>query len=240
VTFQTKTTRLCAKTARGDEIYVRAEVEIPERPLQPSVLLTHGAGGDLHTRGLMALSAGLAEAGYLVVRADLPYVAAGSKSRPGAEKSVDGFIALADDACQQLGPEDPWVVGGRSYGGRVASMAVAAGLRAAGLMFYSYPLHRPGNPSDLRVQHWPRIKVPSLFLQGSRDPFCDLGLLNSNLSSLSAPATVHVVPGGEHTLRVAAARSEGGKAQSEEVTVRGLIPVVADWLRNLPSAPHED
>ena len=234
MTFRTEAIQLRAEApSGGGELYVRAEVEIPSQPVQPSVLLTHGAGGDLHTPGLKALSAGLADAGHLVVRADLPYLAAGRKTRPAAEKSVDGFIALADDARHKFGSHDAWVFGGRSYGGRVASMAVASGLQATGLLLYSYPLHRPGKKSELRVQHWPKVNVPSLFLEGSRDPFCDLDLLTKHLSSLGAPATVHVIPGAEHTLKVPAAHAEGGKAQSEEATVKALVPVVTDWLRTL-------
>jgi predicted alpha/beta-hydrolase family hydrolase len=238
VSFRTQATRLSAEApSGGPEVYVRAEVEIPEEPVQPSVLLTHGAGGDLHTPGLKALSAGLARAGHLVVRADLPYLAAGRKTRPAAEKSVDGFIALANDARQRFGPDDSWVFGGRSYGGRVASMAVAVGLRAAGLLFYSYPLHRPGKQSELRVQHWPMVNVPSLFLEGTRDPFCDLELLDKHLSSLGAPATVHVIAGAEHTLKVPAAHAQGGKAQSEEASVEAVVPVVTEWLRSLTADP---
>jgi hypothetical protein len=112
-------------------------------------------------------------------------------------------------------------------------MAVAAGLDVAGLLFYSYPLHRPGNPQELRVGHWPDIKVPCLFLEGTRDPFCDLELLHRHLGSLAGPVTVHVVKGAEHTLKVPAAHSEDGKAHSEEATVTSLIPVVVDWLRGL-------
>lgn len=234
MTFRTEATKLKTEApSKKEELYVRAEVEIPSERVQPSVLLTHGAGGNLHTPGLKALSAGLADAGHLVLRADLPYLAAGRKTRPAAEKSVDGFTALADDARQKFGPDDAWVFGGRSYGGRVASMAVASGLQAAGLLLYSYPLHRPGKKSELRVQHWPQVNVPSLFLEGTRDPFCDLELLRKHLGSLGAPATVHVIPGAEHTLKVSAAHAESGKAQSEEATVKSLIPVVTDWLRTL-------
>lgn len=112
-------------------------------------------------------------------------------------------------------------------------MAVASGLQAVGLLLYSYPLHRPGKRSELRVQHWPRVNVPSLFLEGTRDPFCDLELLREHLTSLGAPATVHVIPGAEHTLKVAAAHAESGRAQSEEATVKAVVPVVTDWLRSL-------
>jgi uncharacterized protein len=213
---------------------VRAEAHRPDGdPSSPSFFLTHGAGGDLNTPGLTALAEGLAAAGHLVVRADLPYRAAGRSTPPAAEKSIPGFTESFLEARQLFGPEERWVVGGRSYGGRVASMAVAEGLDAAGLLLYSYPLHRPGDPSQPRVAHWPKIEVPALFLEGTNDPFCDLGLLDTLLPQLGGPATVHLVQGGDHSLKVAAARAPDGKARSERAVVLGLAEVIEDWARRL-------
>lgn len=215
-------------------ILVRAEVHRPDaEATAPCFFLTHGAGGDLNTPGLKALAEALAANGHLVVRADLPYRAAGRSTPPAAEKSVPGFAQSFLDAKLRFGPEVPWVVGGRSYGGRVASMAVAEGLDAAGLLLYSYPLHRPGDPSQPRVAHWPRIKVPSLFLEGTNDPFCDLDLLNTLLPQLGGPAAVHVISGGDHSLRVAAARAPDGKARSERSVVLSLAPVIEEWVRSV-------
>ncbi|MGH2810933.1 MAG: alpha/beta family hydrolase, partial [Actinomycetota bacterium] len=124
------------------------EVDRPAgRPQEPSFFLTHGAGGDLSSPGLKGFSAALAAAGHLSVRANLPYRTAGRKTPPAAERSVGGLTALFEEARQQFGPQAIWVAGGRSYGGRVASMAAAEGLAAAGLIFFPYPLHRPGDPS---------------------------------------------------------------------------------------------
>lgn len=122
------------------DIQVPAEVDGPESSDRVHFLLTHGAGGDRNTAGLKALSLGLAEHGYLVVRPDLPYRAAGRSTPPLAERSVPGFNNIVASAREQFGPDALWVVGGRSYGGRVASLAVAGGLDAAGLLLYSYPL----------------------------------------------------------------------------------------------------
>ena len=219
-------------------IRVRTEVHRPDgEATPPFFFLTHGAGGDRNTPGLMALAEALAANGHLVVRADLPYRAAGRSTPPAAEKSVPGFTQSFLDAKRRFGPEVPWVVGGRSYGGRVASMAVAEGLEVAGLVLYSYPLHRPGDPSQPRVAHWPRIKVPTLFLEGTNDPFCDLDLLSAHLPELSGPATVHLIPGGDHTLKVAAARAPDGKARSERSVVLSLAPVIESWIGSVLQAP---
>lgn len=218
--------------AAGD-LRIQAEVDEPlGDPLPLRFLLTHGAGGDRNTAGLKALGKGLAERGYLVVRPDLPYRAAGRASPPLAEKSVPGFIATFEAARRETG-EGPWVVGGRSYGGRVASMAVAGGLNAAGLLLYSYPLHRPGDPSQPRVAHWPQIKVPSLFLEGTNDPFCNLGVFRRHLPELGAAPAVHVVEGGDHSLRVAKMNAPDGKARSEAAVVASLIPVIEEWAAAL-------
>jgi predicted alpha/beta-hydrolase family hydrolase len=217
---------------------VRAEAHRPDgEAVAPFFFLTHGAGGDRNTSGLKALAEALAAGGHLVVRADLGYRAAGRSTPPAAEKSVPGFTESFLDARRLFGAEVPWVAGGRSYGGRVASMAVAEGLDAAGLLLYSYPLHRPGDPSQPRVAHWPQIKVPALFLEGTNDPFCDLNLMNALLPQLGSPATVHVVPGGDHSLKVAGARAPDGKARSEGSVVKDLAPVIEEWARRLAQAP---
>ncbi|MDQ4149190.1 MAG: hypothetical protein M3164_04255 [Actinomycetota bacterium] len=223
-------------TLDAGRVRVSAELEMPERPKSPFVLLTHGAGGDRSTPGLRAMALGVASAGHPVVRADLPYRAAGRRSPPPAEKSVEGFKHLVMEARQQVGRGEVWIVGGRSYGGRVASLAVAAGLDAAGLILYSYPLHRPGSPQNPRVDHWPAIKVPCLFLQGTRDPFCDLRLLERNLESLGSRPTLRTVEGGDHSLSVASSHSPDGKAASEESVVRTLLPEIVEWLRHVEGA----
>lgn len=216
------------------EVEVPAEVDAPDRAARaPHLLLTHGAGGDRNTTGLKALARGLAEAGYLVVRSDLPYRAAGRRSPPLAERSVPGLVKLVESVRDRLGRDLPWVVGGRSYGGRVASMAVAGGLPAAGLLLYSYPLHRPGDPSQPRVAHWPQITVPSLFLEGTNDPFCDLDALRRHLPALGGKPTVHVVEGGDHSLRVSRANSPDGRARSETSVAAGLVRAIEGWLEDL-------
>lgn len=217
----------------GGVLQIRAEVHRPAAPAEPSFVLTHGAGGDLCTPGLKAMAEGIAGRGHLVVRVDLPYRAAGRASAPLAARSVPGFIESVRQVVERFGPDSAWVVGGRSYGGRVASMAAAEGLAAAGLLFYSYPLHRPGDSSAPRVEHWPDIAVPCLFLEGTNDPFCDLDLLRVHLPRLGGPATLHVVEGGDHSLKVTGAGAPDGKARSEKVVAAGLASVIEPWAETL-------
>ena len=217
----------------GDDGTVTAAVHRPPRPRGSAFLLFHGAGGSIETPGLVALCQVLAGLGHLAVRANLPYREAGRRTPPRAELAVDGLAAIADAARRKLGPRRPWVLGGKSYGGRVASLAVAAGTNAAGLLFYGYPLHPPGKPERLRVDHWSALDVPGLFLQGDRDPFCDLALLRRHRRRWSGALTLEVVAGGDHSLRVAGKAAPDGRARSEVEVVKDLAPAIRTWINTI-------
>lgn len=212
---------------------VSAAYHRPEQDRGPAVLLLPGAGGGLDGAGLTALAEVLASLGHPVVRANLPHNELGRRA-PRADRSVETYGRISAAAVVATGIRGAWVVGGRSYGGRVASLAVADGLHAAGLLFYSYPLHPPGKPEQLRVEHWSAIPVPTLFLQGDRDPFCQLDLLRDEIPRFRRPATVQVVQGGDHSLRVTRAASPTGQPSSETATVAGLEEVLERWLGSLP------
>lgn len=231
--MQTTTEALRLSTPDATVPDVRAVAHRPSRPAGAAVLLVHGAGGDLDDAGLTALAEALAAHGHLAVRANLPYREAGRKAPPRADRAVPDLEALATSARDQLGPRRAWVVGGKSYGGRVASMAVAEGLVTAGLLFYSYPLHAPGKADRLRVEHWPQITVPCLFLHGTRDPFSEPGLLEANLRHLGAASQVEVVEGGDHSLRVAGKHAPDGRPQRPEVVLTERAARVAHWLGDI-------
>ena len=115
----------------------------------------------------------------------------------------------------------------------LASLAVAGGLPAAGLLLYSYPLHAPGKPQAPRAAHFPQVRVPSLFLQGTEDPFGGPDELAPHVKKLGAPGTVERVTGGDHGLNVAAKLAAGGKRRPEAEVLAGLAPVVARFLEGL-------
>lgn len=216
---------------------VSATVHEPRRPTGPAVLLVHGAGSDKDGAPLVALAEAVAAEGHLVVRANLPYREAGAKRRPPrADRAVPGYRQVLESARREVGPRRPWVAGGKSYGGRVASMAAAEGMAVAGLLLYGYPLHPPGSPERLRVAHWPRITVPSLFLQGTRDTFGDVARFEEHLGDLSGPATLHVVEGGDHSLRVTGKAAPDGVPRRPEEVCRSLGSVVGAWLDELQRA----
>lgn len=214
---------------------VSATVHEPRRPRGAAVLLTHGAGSDKDGDSLVALAGAVAAAGHLVVRANLPYREAGAKRRPPrADLAVPGYRQVLDAARRELAPRRRWVAGGKSYGGRVGSMAAAEGMEVAGLLFYGYPLHPPGSPEKLRIAHWPRLTVPCLFLQGTRDAFAAPDLLEAHLGELAGQPTVHVVEGGDHSLRVTGKAAPDGVPRPPAEVCRTLGPVVAAWLDGLP------
>lgn len=152
-------------------------------------VLTPGASATRDAPTLVALDDALTGQGHVVRRIDLP-------------KRVEAAAVAAAAAADELRSEvDEVVLGGRSFGGRACSMAVAAGCDAAGLVLISYPLHPPGKPDQLRTAHLPAITVPCLFVSGTRDAFGTVTELES--ASASIPGTVtHVwLDGGDHGLR---------------------------------------
>jgi hypothetical protein len=116
-------------------------------------------------------------------------------------------------------------VGGKSMGGRVASMLAAKGAACDGLVFLGYPLHPAGKPEKLREAHLPEIKAPMLFLEGTRDALCDLALLRPVLTRLGDRAAMHVVDGGDHSFDLL--KSAGRTRESVHAEI---ITAVHAWI----------
>ncbi len=149
------------------------------------IYLGHGASGDASS--MTPFVDGLRRRGLEAVALSLP------KRR--AEDALGAFYAQVPD-------EADVVVGGHSFGGRVASLAAASGQRPfVGLVCFSYPLHRPGAPDDdVRTSHWPSIACPALLLSGESDPFARIGLLRAAMPLLPH-GTLVTYPKLGHTLR---------------------------------------
>lgn len=177
-------------------------------------MLTPGAGSDRNHRALVAIEAALAL--MPVDRVDFPYRREGRRAPDRTPKLVAAVVEAARTLGQRIGsPTDALVLGGRSMGGRICSMAVADGLPAAGLVLIGYPLHPPGRPDRLRTAHLPALDVPCLFVSGTRDPFASPGELEEATATIPAPVTHVWVEGGGHDLR-------GADAE--------VASVVAGWL----------
>lgn len=173
-----------------------------------------GAGSSREHSSLLALQEGLAPLD--VERFDFPYRTEGRRAPDRANKLIASLRDDVADLCSRRGlnPEQ-LVLGGRSMGGRMASMAVGGAtgatkkgaateeepLPAAGLVLICYPLHPPGKPERLRIEHLPRIDVPTLFISGDRDPFGTPEELAAAVSVIPAPVTIVTVPGARHDLK---------------------------------------
>lgn len=223
---------------------VTAALHVADEVALPGVVLVPGAGGTLDGDGLVALADVLCEAGAAVVRANLPYREAGRRA-PRADRTIPGLVQVVDAARPVLaehGGPGPLVVGGKSYGGRVATMAVADGALGgvAGLLLYGYPLHPPGKPDAVRTDHWSRIDVPCCFLQGTRDVFGGPDELTPHLASLGQPATVVRVEGGDHSLRITRSAAPDGVARGEGAAMRSdaVRPHLLGWIRDYGSWPE--
>ena len=138
----------------------------------------------------------------VVGRVDFPYRRAGRKAPDPPSRLVSCVVEEAAALAGRAGvPPDRVVLGGRSMGGRICSMAVAEGLPAAGLVLISYPLHPPGRPERMRTEHFPALEVPCLFVSGTRDPFATPGELEAAASAVAGPATHVWVDGAGHDLK---------------------------------------
>lgn len=159
------------------------------------LILAHGAGSDRDAPVLVAVATALAERGLRVVRMTLPFRQErpkGPPNRAGAAADRDGIAAVAAWAVARERRRPPVIVGGHSYGGRQASMLVAENPAVAdGLLLLSYPLHPPRKPDVLRVDHFPAITVPTVFVHGCKDTFATSEELAGAVRTI--PAAVHVV-----------------------------------------------
>lgn len=164
----------------------QAMADLVLNPPPAGVILTPGASADRDDATLVALEAALPE--LAVERLTLA-----TTSVPNAVKKIRAAAAdLADRA--GIGPEQI-ALGGRSFGGRSCSVAVAEGLPAAGLVLLSYPLHPPGKPEKLRVEHLGAIEVPTLFLSGDKDPFGTPDEFAEHVGTVGAPTRMEWVAG---------------------------------------------
>jgi predicted alpha/beta-hydrolase family hydrolase len=170
---------------------------------RPTVLLYPGAGTGCDHPSLVATERRLG-ATALVERRDFPYRRAGRKAPDRAPKLM---AAIRDDLAGFSRRRGPVVMGGRSMGGRMTTMVAAdvdeAGpvARLAGLVLICYPLHPPGKPDNLRVEHLPDIDVPCLFISGTRDPFGAPDELERWTATIPAPVEHHWIEGGRHDLK---------------------------------------
>ncbi|HEX5951010.1 MAG TPA: alpha/beta family hydrolase [Actinomycetota bacterium] len=193
------------------------------------LIVAHGAGAGMDHPFLAGFCRAMVGHGVATARFDFHYMNAGRRS-PDTEPSLRAAWNEAFTGVRAMAGGLPVLAGGKSLGGRIASMCVADGMDAAGLVFLGYPLHPPGKTERLRAEHLARITVPMLFLQGTRDPFANGDLLAQVLRQLGERATLVPIEGGDHSFNV-----RGVKADAREVGA-GLAERAGPFVRRVVGA----
>jgi predicted alpha/beta-hydrolase family hydrolase len=194
-------------------------------------VFAHGAGAGMAHPFMETVAADLCERGVATLRYQFPYMEKGSK-RPDspavAHAAVRAAVAQAEQCCEGL----PLIAGGKSFGGRMTSQAQALaplpGVK--GLAFLGFPLHPPGKPSDERAKHLSDVRVPMLFLQGTRDDFAELSLLEPVVKNVGESATLHLVQDADHSLHVPARSGRNDREVMGEV-----LDAFAEWTQSVLS-----
>jgi predicted alpha/beta-hydrolase family hydrolase len=191
------------------------------------VALAHGAGAGYRHPFLHGFAEGLQREGVTTLRFNFPYVEAGRRMPGPATHAVATWRAVHLWLREQAG-EVRTFAAGKSYGGRMASMAAAEGVIApAGLVYLGYPLHPPGSPDKTRTAHLPEVVAPQLFVEGTNDPFIDPHEQLLDAVASCRDARIAWVDGGGHSFEV-----KGRRRPADEVAA-DLAPVVAGWMRSL-------
>jgi uncharacterized protein len=190
------------------------------------LVLAHGAGAGMTHRAMGAIAAGLNERSVAVLRYQFPYMEKGGKrvdAPPVAHAAVRAAVAEANRRAGAL----PLFAGGKSFGGRMTSQAQATrpldGVR--GLVFFAFPLHPAGKPSDARAGHLDDVRMPMLFLQGTKDLLADRGLLEGVVSRLGARATLKLIDDADHSFHVPA---KSGRKDAD--VLAEFLDTAAAWI----------
>lgn len=188
------------------------------------VIIAHGAGAGKDHPFLAGFADGLGNLGFSTLRFNFPYVEQGRRMPGPASHAIATWTAAAAFAREQEPGAAIWATG-KSYGGRMASMAVAEGLVVDGLAYLGYPLHAPGTPEKPRAEHLPAIDVPQLFVEGTNDPFIQPLSQFEDVVATCRDARVAWIDGGGHSFEV-----KGQKRAALDVGA-SLAPLVAQVIR---------
>jgi uncharacterized protein len=173
----------------------------PDGTARGVVVLTHGAGGDRESELLQRICDQWARRGWLAIRYNLPYRRRRPKGPPSGSAATDrAGIEEAIALCRNLA-DGPLIAGGHSYGGRQTSMVIAEGTQVDALTLFSYPVHPPGKPENLRTEHLPDIRVPTVFTHGTSDPFGTPAEVRDAAALVAGPTEVVEITGARHDLR---------------------------------------
>jgi predicted alpha/beta-hydrolase family hydrolase len=202
-------------------------------------VLAHGAGAGMDHPFLAAVAAELKERSIASLRYQFPYMEAGGK-RPDPPKLAQAVVRAAVAAASRLLPGLALIAGGKSFGGRMTSQAQAAAPLAGvrGLAFLGFPLHPAARPSRDRADHLFEVRMPMLFLQGTRDALAELGELEPLCAALGTLASLKLFQDADHSFHVPARSGRNDRQVQSE-----MLDVFAAWADTLisgPSSPHRE
>jgi len=180
---------------------VSATYDAPEGDQHSLFVAAHGAGGNMNDRGMLAVTNALKRVGVGVVRFNFLYTEKKS-GRPDPMPKLMECVRAVVERARSVAGAAPLLIGGRSMGGRVASMLAATGFDADGLLLLAYPLHPAGAPEKLRDAHLPDITMPVLCLNGTRDALCRRDLMEDALRRVRTRWTMHWLEGADHSFHV--------------------------------------
>jgi predicted alpha/beta-hydrolase family hydrolase len=183
----------------GEEVSAIFEPASDDRGV--TFVCAHGAGGNMHDRGMLKTASALRSRGFGVVRFNFPYSEKKSKRPDPMPRLKECITAVVARVREELQPRT-LVIGGRSMGGRAASMLAAEGFQCDGLLLLAYPLHPAGLPDKLRDAHLPSIRVPVLCVSGTRDALCRRDLMETAVKSVKTDWEMHWVEGADHSFHV--------------------------------------
>jgi predicted alpha/beta-hydrolase family hydrolase len=195
-------------------------------------VLAHGAGAGMTHPFLAAVAAELSQRGIATLRYQFPYMERGGK-RPDPPAVAHATVRAAVDAARRSLPDLPLIAGGKSFGGRMTSQAQAKAPLpgVSGLAFLGFPLHPAGQPSQDRAEHLFDVKVPMLFLQGTRDTLAELDQLEPLCRALGSRATLKLFQDADHSFHVPA------RTGRKDADVRGeMLDVLAAWIDDVIKA----
>lgn len=205
---------------------VSALLLIPPKP-KYLLVLAHGAGAPMTHPFMQNLAEALAAQAIATFRYNFPYMEE-SRHIPDRPPILTATVAAAVQAAQKSLPNLPTFAGGKSLGARMSSQAAAQGLlpdTTHGLIFFGFPLHPPKRPETKRATHLADVKIPMLFLQGTRDTLADLTLLRPIVKKLSKRATLHIIDTADHSFHVL----KSAKKTDQEI-LQELAATTATWI----------
>ena len=213
---------------------VSAVFEDPTVPSDHRVVFVcaHGAGGNMMDRGMLATANALRGAGLGVLRFNFLYKEKKSGRPDPMPRLKETVAAVVAQARAELKP-DVLIIGGRSMGGRAASMLAADGFDADGLFLLAYPLHPAGKPDQLRDAHLPSIAMPVLCVNGTRDALCTRSIMDDVLTHVGRNWTMHWEDGADHSFHVL--KSSG---RTDADVMRDIGATANQWINALPTSPR--